>query len=110
MKKNTNHDVYSVQYVYLVDLTHSHLGLLTLHLGHLKPPRTFLTRHLFIDGHLLPSEYMNDIFQFVLYNYRDMCYYKHIISHAMFIMSQYTHLKYLVQCGLYMPLHCMHLE
>ena len=30
---------------------------LSRHLGHLKPPRTFLTRHLFIDGHLLPSEY-----------------------------------------------------
>ena len=29
---------------------------LSRHLGHLKPPRTFLTRHLFIDGHLLPSE------------------------------------------------------
>ena len=28
---------------------------LSRHLGHLKPPRTFLTRHLFIDGHLLPS-------------------------------------------------------
>ena len=39
-----------------MDLTHSHLGLLTRHLGHLKPPRTFLTRHLFIDGHLLPSD------------------------------------------------------
>ena len=39
----------------LWELTHSHLGLLTRHLGHLKPPRTFLTRHLFIDGHLLPS-------------------------------------------------------
>ena len=38
-----------------MELTHSHLGLLTRHLGHLKPPRTFLTRHLFIDGHLLPS-------------------------------------------------------
>ena len=29
---------------------------LSRHLGHLKPPRTFLTRHLFIDGHLLPSD------------------------------------------------------
>ena len=29
---------------------------LSRHLGLLKPPRTFLTRHLFIDGHLLPSE------------------------------------------------------
>ena len=45
------------KYAYLVELTHSHLGLLTRHLGHLKPPRTFLTRHLFIDGHLLPSGY-----------------------------------------------------
>ena len=29
-----------------MELTHSHLGLLTRHLGHLKSPRTFLTRHL----------------------------------------------------------------
>ena len=54
-KKYTYHDVQSVQSAYLVALTHSHHGLLTRHLGHLKPPRTFLTRHLFIDGHLLPS-------------------------------------------------------
>ena len=53
--KYTYHDVQSVQYADLVELTHSHLGLLTRHLGHLKPPRTFLTRHLFIDEHLLPS-------------------------------------------------------
>ena len=33
---------------------------LSRHLGHLKPPRTFLTRHLFIDGHLLPSGYSAD--------------------------------------------------
>ena len=57
MKKTHFNDVQSVDSAYLVVLTHSHHGLLTLHLGHLKPPRTFLTRHLFIDGHLLPSEY-----------------------------------------------------
>ena len=55
MEKNTYHDMQSVQSAYLVALRHSHHGLLTRHLGHLKPPRTFLTRHLFIDGHLLPS-------------------------------------------------------
>ena len=32
---------------------------LSRHLGHLKPPRTFLTRHLFIDGHLLPSGFFD---------------------------------------------------
>ena len=34
---------------------------LSRHLGHLKPPRTFLTRHLFIDGHLLPSVYVSQV-------------------------------------------------
>ena len=34
---------------------------LSRHLGHLEPPRTFLTRHLFIDGHLLPSENVNTL-------------------------------------------------
>ena len=55
-KKTHFHDVQSVHSAYLVALTHSHHGLLTRHLGHLKPPPTFLTRHLFIDGHLLPSD------------------------------------------------------
>ena len=66
-KKNHFHDVQSVHSAYIVALTQ---GLLTRHLGHLKPPRTFLTRHLFIDGHLLPNAIYH-ISQFIACFYLD---------------------------------------
>ena len=53
MKQYTHHTLKGVQSTCPVALTHNHHGLLTRHRGHGMPPMTFITRHLFIKGHLL---------------------------------------------------------